>query len=312
MPGGDQDHSRNAMGNAAQSLAHAQRFGKPRVGELERKAGDHQNNKAGQQNQVLPALVRASCAPSSDSASRAAPWPCSARLLRCAGTLRRSPRRSIPGKSISPSAPQSSRCPSDLLPSSRCTLVRVNFCVTPLWHWPQVASRLAFIDGGARIARRQNVMHAVATGAVGHHHRTALRGQSVITVQVTRHAVSRHAELLREPHALVAARAGVSGEFCSETDELGSMCALMEWIPWQSVQTGASPLPRHSLPVNALHELSAATARMALAAGRRNIELVNRRLVSLAGRISCAPWQSVQTAAFFDPFSMRRPCTLSW
>ena len=24
-----------------------------------------------------------------------------------------------------------------------CTLACVNFCVTPLWHWPQVASRLA-------------------------------------------------------------------------------------------------------------------------------------------------------------------------
>ena len=72
----------------------------------------------------------------------------------------------------------------DALPSM-CTLVRVNFCVTPLWHWPQVASRLALVDGGAGIAGGQNVMHAVATGAVGRHHRAALRGQPVITVQVT-------------------------------------------------------------------------------------------------------------------------------
>jgi len=34
-------------------------------------------------------------------------------------------------------------------------------------------------------------------------------------------------------------------------------------------------------------------------------------LASLAGRIECAPWQSVHTAAFFEPFSTARPCTLS-
>src|SRR5579863_4111430 len=35
-------------------------------------------------------------------------------------------------------------------------------------------------------------------------------------------------------------------------------------------------------------------------------------LSSLAARISCAPWQSVHTAAFCEPFSIARPCTLAW
>ena len=38
-------------------LAHPQHLGKPGVGKFERKAGNHQNDKAGKQNQMLPALV---------------------------------------------------------------------------------------------------------------------------------------------------------------------------------------------------------------------------------------------------------------
>ena len=100
------------------------------------------------------------------------------------------------------------------------------------------------IDGGAGIAGGQNVVHAVATGAVGGDDRTAFGGQAVVAVEVAGDAVAGHAELLREPHALVAAGADVAGEFCSATGELGSVCDLMEWMPWQSVQTGASWLPR--------------------------------------------------------------------
>ena len=68
------------------------------------------------------------------------------------------------------------------------------------------------IDGGAGIAGRQNVVHAVATGAVGGDDRAALRGQAVIAVEVAGDAVAGDAELLREAHALVAAGADVAGE----------------------------------------------------------------------------------------------------
>ena len=100
------------------------------------------------------------------------------------------------------------------------------------------------IDGRAGIARRQNVMHAVATGAVGRNHRAAFRGQSVIAIHVGGDAVARDAEFL-ESRTPSWQRAQVSRErFCSETGELGSLCDLMEWMPWQSVQTGDSWLPR--------------------------------------------------------------------
>jgi hypothetical protein len=36
----------------------------------------------------------------------------------------------------------------------------------------------------------------------------------------------------------------VRASACTATEELGSMCALMLWMPWQSVHTGACPLPR--------------------------------------------------------------------
>ncbi len=68
--------------------------------------------------------------------------------------------------------------------------------------------KVGAIDGGTRIARRQDVMHAMATSAVGCNHRTAFRRKAVITVHIRGHAVSGYAELLRKTHALVAARAG--------------------------------------------------------------------------------------------------------
>ena len=68
------------------------------------------------------------------------------------------------------------------------------------------------IDRRARIARWQNVMHAVATGAVGYHHRSAFRGQPVITVQVGRDAVAFHPEFLRKPYPFVAAGTGGAGQ----------------------------------------------------------------------------------------------------
>ena len=56
--------------------------------------------------------------------------------------------------------------------------------------------QIGVVDGGVRIARRQNVMHTVAARAVSRNHRSAFRGQPVIAVKVARHLVPRHAELL--------------------------------------------------------------------------------------------------------------------
>ena len=55
--GGDQHHSCDAMNDAAHVFAHSEHVGKPGIRELERKAGDDQDDEAGEQDQVLPALV---------------------------------------------------------------------------------------------------------------------------------------------------------------------------------------------------------------------------------------------------------------
>ena len=66
------------------------------------------------------------------------------------------------------------------------------------------------IDGGVRVARGENVVHAVATGAVGGDDGSALGGEAVIAIEVAGDAVAGNAELLREAHAFVAAGADVA------------------------------------------------------------------------------------------------------
>ena len=68
------------------------------------------------------------------------------------------------------------------------------------------------VDGGMRIARWQNVMHSVATGAVCHHDGAAFRSHPVITVKITRYSVSLYAEFLRKPNSFMTVRAGGAGQ----------------------------------------------------------------------------------------------------
>ena len=173
-------------------------------------------------------------------------------------------------------------------------------------------AQVGAVDGGVRIARGQNVVDAVATRAVGGHHRSALRGQPVIAVHVSRDAVAGQPELLRQAHALVAARAGILRQVLFGNRRIGILDVLDGVDPVAIGAHRRQPVAaRNSLPVDAGHE-RLRDLRVALAAGGRHVELVDRRTSSLAARISCAPWQSVQTAAFCEPFSMARPCTLSW
>ena len=85
----------------------------------------------------------------------------------------------------------------------------------------------------------------------------------------------------------------------------------MVWMPWQSVHTGACSLPRAiacpwMLCINGL----ICAWHLPQVCGTLNLLISD--FASLAGRMSCAPWQSVHTAALCQPFSTARPCTLSW
>jgi len=81
--------------------------------------------------------------------------------------------------------------------------------------------------------------------------------------------------------------------------------ALMVWMPWQSVQTGASVL-RARWPGRGCSGCIPTARRpwqRPQVAGTLNLLISD--LASLAGRMSCAPWQSVQTAACCEPFRDR-------
>ena len=118
-------------------------------------------------------------------------------------------------------------------------------------------------------------MHAVATGAVSYHRRAALRCQSVITIQISRNAITGHAKLLRQPHSLMAARAGCASQILLGDRRIGiDMCLdRMDAVAIRANRC-QSVTATDALPVNALHE-GISNRGMALAAGLRNIEFVD-------------------------------------
>ena len=91
------------------------------------------------------------------------------------------------------------------------------------------ARQIRVIDRRPRIAGGKNVVHAVATGAVGDDLRAPARRQPVIAGQIRGLAPSFDTELLREAHAFVAARAGGLGHDSAPTRENSDrVCDLME------------------------------------------------------------------------------------
>ena len=106
----------------------------------------------------------------------------------------------------------------------------------------------------------------------------------MITVQITRHAVSGHAELLRKPHPFMAASAGVARKVLLR-DRRVRVCVRLDRVDSVAVRADRS-LPitsRQRLPMNTLDECLL-DRRVALSAGRRNIEFVYRRLNILGGK----------------------------
>src|SRR4051812_14212957 len=82
--------------------------------------------------------------------------------------------------------------------------------------------------------------------------------------------------------------------FCDATDDDGSMCALMRWMPWQSVHTGALSLPRAmALPwIDVMKTVATFPWHLPHVAGILNLKIVD--FGSFARRTSCALWQSTQ------------------
>ena len=69
---------------------------------------------------------------------------------------------------------------------------------------PARARQVLGVDGGVRVRGRQNVMHPVATGAIGHRLRASRGRQAVVGSLEADHPVRRHPELAGQAHVAVA------------------------------------------------------------------------------------------------------------
>ena len=68
------------------------------------------------------------------------------------------------------------------------------------------------VDGGPGIVRRQNVVHAVATGAIGYDLRAQFGRQAVVAGQVGGGTAARDSEFFVESDAFMTAGAGDAGK----------------------------------------------------------------------------------------------------
>ena len=80
----------------------------------------------------------------------------------------------------------------------------------PGWHLPQVAARFLACTVEFGIRRWKDVVHAVATGAIGHGLRPGLRRQAVERRVEADQTVAGKTELARQAHVAVAVSAGVA------------------------------------------------------------------------------------------------------
>jgi hypothetical protein len=138
--------------------------------------------------------------------------------------------------------------------------------------------QVCLVDGGMRIARRENVVYPMATGTIGHDLRAQLGGEAVIARQVGGGPASLEPELLRQPHAFMAARAGRPRQVLGgdggirinvRLDGVNAMAISTDW----RLRISAGD----RLPVDAPHELLL-DGGVAFGTGDGHVELENGRL----------------------------------
>ena len=155
---------------------------KPCVRELEREARNHQNNETGKQNKMLPALIRR--------------HPHHKRILNLPPLCRLLPPDNEVVQEHRPNHNQD-QCNVNQphpLHRQRANVVRLHailmyLCLRKLLGYALVALAAGRVEIGLanrrmRIARRENIVHAMAARAIRRHHRPALRSQPMIAVKV--------------------------------------------------------------------------------------------------------------------------------
>jgi hypothetical protein len=194
------------MGNAADFFVHSQERGQPGVRIFQRKTRQHQGDEADEQHDVLYALIVA------HPGDRAIP------------TLAAQDRFTTPDNKIvqqhaadhhSDHAEVELANPaygdSAYVSGERCIYMHFTydeFIANPRMTLSAGLDQICLVDSRTRITRRQDVMHAMATGAVSDDLRAQLGSQAVIALQVSRRARAGNSQFLRQTHALMASRAG--------------------------------------------------------------------------------------------------------
>ena len=113
----------------------------------------------------------------------------------------------------------------------------------PGWHWPQVFGRFFGLMVECGSDDGQDIVDAVATGAVGHGLYAFLGGQPVVGSVEAHQAVRGHAELAAEPDVAVATAARLADVARRSPAKHALLGLMILCSPWQSVQSGAWVMP---------------------------------------------------------------------
>ena len=257
-------------------LAERQHRGKPGVREFQREAGQHQHNEAGEQRSVLQPEAHRHA--HHETVLQFAPRnhfrPPDDEVMQQHAADDREDHAQIeaadPAHRLAAHVGRKRRIHVDLCGREFFRDAGMTLAASP--------DQIGVVDGRPWIARRENAVRPVATGAIRHDLRASLRGQSVVAGQVSGLAAARHSKFLRKAHAFVAAATG------HRAHVLGRDRGIRIGVRFNGVNAVAIGAHRRlpvafgdGLSVDALFEFLGDRV-VTLAAGRRHIELEDGRL----------------------------------
>ena len=181
--GGDQHYSGDAMHDAAEVFAHAKHLSKPGIRELQREAGDDENDEAGEQDEMLPALVGGHALHHGilHVAARGGLAAPDDEVVHEHGANDAKDEDDVDD-------PHPARDDgADVFGVDTIGLVygcQREFLRRSLVALAAGGVEVGAIDGRTWIARRENVVHAMTTGAVRGDHRATFGGEAVVAVHV--------------------------------------------------------------------------------------------------------------------------------
>ena len=275
----DQNDAGDPVQHAAQSLTEEQ-HSEPGFRVLQRKAGGHQQEEADQQGEVLHALVEAHA--HDDSGATREVRVSIANVDQFALHDHRVMQKHAADGGEDHQQVEAADQGDGLAADIGGVRVQMHLAGREISVGAGMAlaaglDEMRRVDGRVWIARRQDVVHPVTTGAVGRDLRSAGGGQPVIAGQIARLAAAYDSELPRHFHVLVALGAGVGCQIFRR-NRRGWVLGVLDHV--RAVTVGTDRRMQVALgdrlPVNALHELRALRL-VTLGAGGGNAALVDGR-----------------------------------